>query len=55
MPVLRGNLTIPPLRIWILHATRVDEADVPPEGQAHFLGRMQNAKGLLVRAAIILN
>jgi hypothetical protein len=38
-----------------IHATRIDEGELPPDAQAHLAGRIRNGKKLLAGAAIIMS
>lgn len=56
MPLVKSDVEPPHLdQLRLLHATRVDEGDIPDDAKAHLLGRIRNGKKLLTGAALIMS
>ena len=55
MPLVKSDVDAPKEDLRALHATRVDDAELPPNAQAHLEGRIRNGKKLLAGAAIIMS
>lgn len=55
MPLVKSDVAAPRDEIRALHTTRVDDAELPPNAQAHLEGRIRNGKKLLAGAAIIMS
>ena len=54
MPLVKSDVDAPRDEIKALHATRVDDGELPPNARAHLEGRIRNGKKLLAGAAIIM-
>jgi len=55
MPLVKSDANARRGDLRSLHATRVDDTELPPEAQAHLDGRIRNGKKLLTWAAIIMS
>src|SRR4030095_7865534 len=56
MPLVKSDVEAPHLdQMRLLHATRVDEGDIPDDAKAHLEGRIRNGKKLLTGAALIMS
>ena len=56
MPLVKSDVEAPRREeLRALHATRVDDTEIPPEAKAHLAGRIRNGKKLLAGAAIIMS
>jgi hypothetical protein len=55
MPLVKSDVDAPKEELRALHATRVDDAELPAKAQAHLQGRIRNGKKLLAGAAIIMS
>ena len=56
MPLVKSEAERPHRdQLRLLHATRVDEGEIPAEAQAHLEGRIRNGKKLLTWAAVIMS
>jgi hypothetical protein len=56
MPLVKSDVAAPHLdQLRLLHATRVDEGEIPDEAKAHLDGRIRNGKKLLTGAALIMS
>jgi hypothetical protein len=56
MPLVKSGAERPHRdQLRLLHATRVDEGEIPDEAKAHLEGRIRNGKKLLTGAALIMS
>lgn len=56
MPLVKSGAERPHQdQLRLLHATRVDEGEIPDEAKAHLEGRIRNGKKLLTGAALIMS
>jgi hypothetical protein len=56
MPLVKSDVESPRLdQLRLLHATRVDEGEIPDDAKAHLDGRIRNGKKLLTGAALIMS
>jgi len=55
MPLVKSDVAKPRTDLATLHATRVDDAELPPDARAHLDGRIRNGKKLLAGAALIMS
>jgi hypothetical protein len=55
MPLVKSDVEAPKDELRLLHVTRVDEDELPPNAKAHIEGRIRNGKKLLAGAAIIMS
>ncbi|MEO6334444.1 MAG: amino acid transporter [Pyrinomonadaceae bacterium] len=56
MPLVKSEVEAPHRdQLRLVHATRVDDTDLPPDAKAHLDGRIRNGKKLLAGAAIIMS
>lgn len=56
MPLVKSEAERPHQdQLRLLHATRVDEGEIPDEAKAHLEGRIRNGKKLLTGAALIMS
>ncbi len=55
MPLVKSDSAAPKEDLITIHATRVDDRELPPDAQAHLEGRIRNGKKLLAGAAIIMS
>jgi hypothetical protein len=56
MPLVKSDVETPHLdQMRLLHATRVDEGEIPDDAKAHLEGRIRNGKKLLTGAALIMS
>ena len=55
MPLVKSDVDPPKNGLRAIHATRVDDAELPPDAKAHLEGRIRNGKKLLTGAAIIMS
>ncbi len=55
MPLVKSDVDTKNGDLRSLHATRVDDTELPPAAQAHLDGRIRNGKKLLTWAAIIMS
>jgi hypothetical protein len=55
MPLVKSGTDAPKADRLTIHATRIDEGELPPDAQAHLAGRIRNGKKLLAGAAIIMS
>ena len=55
MPLVKSDVDKPRTDLVTIHATRVDDAELPPDAKAHLDGRIRNGKKLLAGAALIMS
>ncbi len=55
MPLVKSDVAAPKGDLKALHATRVDDTELPADARAHIEGRIRNGKKLLTGAAIIMS
>ena len=55
MPLVKSDVDKPRADLTTIHATRVDDAELPADAKAHLDGRIRNGKKLLAGAALIMS